>query len=175
MLVVDKSGNRIKLIDFGLARRIEKGKKLQVLFGTFEFVSMTVVFLVPPTPTKNSETSITESETIASKNSSSCSSFRRCFGSRLAMKYLPPSLRKARVVNLFLDSTKREIFYLKVVKFVEFQWAHKLWFTVRVHKFLRSFRLPHSWLMHRLKRESTERPTRKTASGRPSLKKFSFF
>lgn len=40
VLVVDKSGNRIKLIDFGLARRIEKGKKLQVLFGTFEFVSM---------------------------------------------------------------------------------------------------------------------------------------
>lgn len=39
MLVVDKSGNRIKLIDFGFARRIEKGKNLQILFGTVEFVS----------------------------------------------------------------------------------------------------------------------------------------
>ena len=48
MLVIDKSGNRIKIIDFGLARKIEKGKKLQVLFGTTEFVwiSLLNLFLV---------------------------------------------------------------------------------------------------------------------------------
>lgn len=45
VLVIDKSGNRIKLIDFGLARRIEKGKKLQVLFGTVEFVSFHYISL----------------------------------------------------------------------------------------------------------------------------------
>lgn len=36
-------GNRIKIIDFGLARQYDPDKKLQVLFGTPEFVAPEVV------------------------------------------------------------------------------------------------------------------------------------
>ncbi|XP_034241669.1 caM kinase-like vesicle-associated protein [Thrips palmi] len=43
ILCLTKTGNRIKIIDFGLARRYEVGKKLQVLFGTPEFVAPEVV------------------------------------------------------------------------------------------------------------------------------------
>lgn len=40
---MSRTGNRIKLIDFGLARRYDPGKRLQVLFGTPEFVAPEVV------------------------------------------------------------------------------------------------------------------------------------
>ncbi|KAH7954436.1 hypothetical protein HPB49_018379 [Dermacentor silvarum] len=43
VLCTTRTGNRIKLIDFGLARFYEPGKKLQVLFGTPEFVAPEVV------------------------------------------------------------------------------------------------------------------------------------
>ncbi|XP_067129751.1 myosin light chain kinase, smooth muscle-like [Centruroides vittatus] len=43
VLCLTRSGNRIKLIDFGLARKLEPGKKLQVLFGTPEFVAPEVI------------------------------------------------------------------------------------------------------------------------------------
>jgi myosin-light-chain kinase len=43
ILCLTKTGNRIKLIDFGLARRFDPSKKLQVLFGTPEFVAPEVV------------------------------------------------------------------------------------------------------------------------------------
>lgn len=38
VLCLTKTGNRIKIIDFGMARRYDPSKKLQVLFGTAEFV-----------------------------------------------------------------------------------------------------------------------------------------
>ncbi|KAF5286331.1 hypothetical protein FQA39_LY04229 [Lamprigera yunnana] len=43
ILCVTKTGNRIKIIDFGLARQYNPDKKLQVLFGTPEFVAPEVV------------------------------------------------------------------------------------------------------------------------------------
>ncbi|XP_013775503.1 myosin light chain kinase, smooth muscle-like [Limulus polyphemus] len=43
VLCVTKTGNRIKLIDFGFARKYEPNKKMQVLFGTPEFVAPEVV------------------------------------------------------------------------------------------------------------------------------------
>ncbi|XP_037087779.1 myosin light chain kinase, smooth muscle-like [Pollicipes pollicipes] len=43
ILCLSKTGNRIKIIDFGLARRYDPTKKLQVLFGTPEFVAPEVV------------------------------------------------------------------------------------------------------------------------------------
>ncbi|XP_072945668.1 uncharacterized protein [Epargyreus clarus] len=43
ILCLTKSGNRIKIIDFGLARFYDPEKKLQVLFGTPEFVAPEVV------------------------------------------------------------------------------------------------------------------------------------
>ncbi|XP_063537797.1 obscurin-like isoform X1 [Cydia strobilella] len=43
ILCLTKSGNRIKIIDFGLARFFDPEKKLQVLFGTPEFVAPEVV------------------------------------------------------------------------------------------------------------------------------------
>nr|XP_018898020.1 PREDICTED: striated muscle-specific serine/threonine-protein kinase-like [Bemisia tabaci] len=43
ILCLTKTGNRIKIIDFGLARKFDPGKKLQVLFGTPEFVAPEVV------------------------------------------------------------------------------------------------------------------------------------
>ena len=47
ILCPSKTGNRIKIIDFGLARRYEPQKKLQVLFGTPEFVAPEVVNFEP--------------------------------------------------------------------------------------------------------------------------------
>ena len=47
ILCPTKTGNRIKIIDFGLARRYEPQKKLQVLFGTPEFVAPEVVNFEP--------------------------------------------------------------------------------------------------------------------------------
>ncbi|XP_012267932.2 calcium/calmodulin-dependent protein kinase type II-like isoform X2 [Athalia rosae] len=43
ILCLTKEGNRIKIIDFGLARTYDPDKKLQVLFGTPEFVAPEVV------------------------------------------------------------------------------------------------------------------------------------
>ncbi|XP_015607665.1 CBL-interacting serine/threonine-protein kinase 23 isoform X2 [Cephus cinctus] len=43
ILCLTKEGNRIKIIDFGLARQYDPEKKLQVLFGTPEFVAPEVV------------------------------------------------------------------------------------------------------------------------------------
>lgn len=43
ILCLSRTGNRIKLIDFGLARKFDPRKKLQVLFGTPEFVAPEVV------------------------------------------------------------------------------------------------------------------------------------
>ncbi|XP_044582261.1 serine/threonine-protein kinase dst2-like isoform X4 [Cotesia glomerata] len=43
ILCLTKEGNRIKIIDFGLARQFDPRKKLQVLFGTPEFVAPEVV------------------------------------------------------------------------------------------------------------------------------------
>lgn len=43
ILCLTKTGNRIKIIDFGLARKFDPSKKLQVLFGTPEFVAPEVV------------------------------------------------------------------------------------------------------------------------------------
>jgi len=43
ILCVTQTGNQIKLIDFGLARRYNPKEKLQVLFGTAEFVAPEVV------------------------------------------------------------------------------------------------------------------------------------
>lgn len=38
VLCLTREGNRIKIIDFGMARRFDPDKQLQVLFGTAEFV-----------------------------------------------------------------------------------------------------------------------------------------
>ncbi|XP_013779673.1 myosin light chain kinase, smooth muscle-like [Limulus polyphemus] len=43
VLCLSKTGNRIKLIDFGLAIKFDPLKKIQILFGTPEFVSPEVV------------------------------------------------------------------------------------------------------------------------------------
>lgn len=43
VLCLTRTGNRIKLIDFGLARKFDPSSKLQVLFGTPEFVAPEVV------------------------------------------------------------------------------------------------------------------------------------
>ncbi|CAL8115292.1 unnamed protein product [Orchesella dallaii] len=43
VMCTSKTGNRIKIIDFGLARCYDPSKKLQVLFGTPEFVAPEVV------------------------------------------------------------------------------------------------------------------------------------
>ncbi|XP_055372611.1 5'-AMP-activated serine/threonine-protein kinase catalytic subunit alpha [Condylostylus longicornis] len=43
ILCLTKEGNRIKIIDFGLARKYDPDKKLQILFGTPEFVAPEVV------------------------------------------------------------------------------------------------------------------------------------
>jgi len=43
ILCVTRTGNQVKLIDFGLARRYNPKEKLQVLFGTPEFVAPEVV------------------------------------------------------------------------------------------------------------------------------------
>lgn len=44
ILCLTQAGNRIKIIDFGLAREYDPDKKLQVLFGTPEFVGKTFFF-----------------------------------------------------------------------------------------------------------------------------------
>ncbi|XP_055706464.1 uncharacterized protein LOC129803731 isoform X2 [Phlebotomus papatasi] len=43
IMCLTREGNRIKIIDFGLARKFDPDKKLQVLFGTPEFVAPEVV------------------------------------------------------------------------------------------------------------------------------------
>ncbi|XP_049310009.1 death-associated protein kinase related [Bactrocera dorsalis] len=43
ILCLTQEGNRIKIIDFGLARKYDPNKRLQILFGTPEFVAPEVV------------------------------------------------------------------------------------------------------------------------------------
>jgi myosin-light-chain kinase len=40
---VNRDGHRIKIIDFGLARKFDPTKQLKVLFGTPEFVAPEVI------------------------------------------------------------------------------------------------------------------------------------
>uniref|UniRef100_A0A8D2LEB8 Myosin light chain kinase n=1 Tax=Varanus komodoensis TaxID=61221 RepID=A0A8D2LEB8_VARKO len=47
IMCVNKTGARIKLIDFGLARRLENAGSLKVLFGTPEFVAPEVINYEP--------------------------------------------------------------------------------------------------------------------------------
>ncbi|GCC29195.1 hypothetical protein chiPu_0007632 [Chiloscyllium punctatum] len=47
IMCVNKTGARIKLIDFGLARRLESATSLKVLFGTPEFVAPEVINYEP--------------------------------------------------------------------------------------------------------------------------------
>uniref|UniRef100_T1J123 Probable methylthioribulose-1-phosphate dehydratase n=1 Tax=Strigamia maritima TaxID=126957 RepID=T1J123_STRMM len=47
VLCLSRTGNRIKLIDFGLARKFDPAKKLQILFGTPEFVAPEVISFAP--------------------------------------------------------------------------------------------------------------------------------
>lgn len=50
ILCVTRTGNRIKLIDFGLARRYDPRKNLQVMFGTPDFASPEVLSYDTVTP-----------------------------------------------------------------------------------------------------------------------------
>lgn len=50
ILCVSRTGNRIKLIDFGLARRFDPNKKLQVMFGTPDFAAPEVLSYDRVTP-----------------------------------------------------------------------------------------------------------------------------
>lgn len=47
IMCLTREGNRIKLIDFGLARKFDPEKKMQILFGTPEFVAPEVVNFDP--------------------------------------------------------------------------------------------------------------------------------
>ncbi|KAK8390105.1 hypothetical protein O3P69_012973 [Scylla paramamosain] len=47
ILCLSREGNRVKICDFGLARKYDPRKKLQVLFGTPEFVAPEVVNFEP--------------------------------------------------------------------------------------------------------------------------------
>nr|XP_015214260.1 PREDICTED: myosin light chain kinase, smooth muscle isoform X1 [Lepisosteus oculatus]XP_015214261.1 PREDICTED: myosin light chain kinase, smooth muscle isoform X1 [Lepisosteus oculatus] len=47
IMCVNKTGSKIKLIDFGLARRLENSSSLKVLFGTPEFVAPEVINYEP--------------------------------------------------------------------------------------------------------------------------------
>ena len=47
ILCMTRTGNQIKIIDFGLARKFEPMKQLQILFGTPEFVAPEVVNFEP--------------------------------------------------------------------------------------------------------------------------------
>lgn len=50
ILCVTRTGNRIKLIDFGLARRFDPNQKLQVMFGTPDFAAPEVLSYERVTP-----------------------------------------------------------------------------------------------------------------------------
>jgi serine/threonine protein kinase len=50
ILCVTRTGNRIKLIDFGLARRFDPAQKLQVMFGTPDFAAPEVLSYERVTP-----------------------------------------------------------------------------------------------------------------------------
>lgn len=52
VLCLTRQGNRIKIIDFGMARRLEPTKKLQILFGTAEFVGKLLDFILQDKHTK---------------------------------------------------------------------------------------------------------------------------
>lgn len=47
ILCCDKVNHHIKIIDFGLAQRLDKNKPLRVLFGTPEFVPPEIVNYEP--------------------------------------------------------------------------------------------------------------------------------
>ena len=46
-MCVTKDSTDIKLIDFGLAQRLEEGKKVRVLFGTAEFCAPEIINYEP--------------------------------------------------------------------------------------------------------------------------------
>lgn len=46
ILCLSREGNRIKLIDFGMARRYDPTKQLQILFGTAEFVGKNIMISI---------------------------------------------------------------------------------------------------------------------------------
>ena len=50
ILCLTREGNRIKIIDFGLARKYNPREDLRVLFGTPEFVAPEVVNFDPISP-----------------------------------------------------------------------------------------------------------------------------
>ena len=50
ILCLTREGNRIKIIDFGLARKYNPKEDLRVLFGTPEFVAPEVVNFDPISP-----------------------------------------------------------------------------------------------------------------------------
>lgn len=47
VMCVVKDSNDIKLIDFGLAQRLEEGKAIKVLFGTAEFCAPEIINYEP--------------------------------------------------------------------------------------------------------------------------------
>ena len=47
ILCLTRTGNRVKIIDFGLAREYDPKKELRVLFGTPEFMAPEVVQYEP--------------------------------------------------------------------------------------------------------------------------------
>ena len=47
VMCVTKDSTDIKLIDFGLAQKIEEGKSIKVLFGTAEFCSPEIINYEP--------------------------------------------------------------------------------------------------------------------------------
>ena len=50
ILCMTRTGNRIKIIDFGLARKYDPQADLRVLFGTPEFIAPEVVNFEPISP-----------------------------------------------------------------------------------------------------------------------------
>ena len=53
ILCKSKSSHQIKIIDFGLARKLEPGKDVRILFGTPEFVSPEVISYEPVSTTSD--------------------------------------------------------------------------------------------------------------------------
>ena len=46
-MCVSKDSNDVKIIDFGLAQRLEEGKQIKVLFGTAEFCAPEIINFEP--------------------------------------------------------------------------------------------------------------------------------
>lgn len=47
VMCVTKDSNDVKIIDFGLAQRLEEGKQIKVLFGTAEFCAPEIINFEP--------------------------------------------------------------------------------------------------------------------------------